>query len=324
MGGVTINDQHAYNRFVVVDGLGDPICVGADLAPGISANPSAISNNESSNITITATNNGNVNITTDFNITLNITGPGGYFRTTSWLVTTDLAPGSSVSRSYLWNHTGLSGTYTFTTNVDANNNIVECNENDIASTTVLVSPAFYLHVWIDGNYTNVFPVWGRPYNITLYINDSDGNPVSNARYMLTETNGLNPFTPTQVWNNSGLERGLVSSSVGRIQGNGTGYVQFTMVPTCNKLFTDFSYLGVDTYVGNYSIIVNGYTAGGSPIAFSYNGTKTPDYPLLIGNWTCADPGWVNNKEIINKNQYVLHVYDWLYEVYSITKKLVVP
>jgi hypothetical protein len=324
IGSVPVNDQHSYNRYVVVDGLGDPICIGADLTPGISANPSAITNGGSSNITITATNNGNVNITTDFNITLNITGPGGYFQTTSWAITTDLAPTNSVTRSYMWNHTGLSGTYTFTTNVDANNNLVECNENDIVSTNVLVSPAYYLHVWIDGNYTNTFPIWGRPYNITLYINDSDGNPVPNARYVITETNGLNPFTPLQVWNNSGLERGLVSSSVGRIQGNATSHVQFAVIPTCNKLYTDFSYLGVDTYVGNYSLTVNGYTSGGTQLSFVYNGTITPDYPLLIGNWTCEDPGWVNNKEITNKDEYVLNIYDWLYEVYSNTKKLVVP
>jgi hypothetical protein len=57
---------------------------------------------------------------------------------------------------------------------------------------------------------------------------------------------------------------------------------------------------------------------------AYNGTLTQNYPLLIGNWTCADPGWVNSKELVNKDSYVLDVYDWLYEVYSITKKLVVP
>jgi len=32
---------------------------------------------------------------------------------------------------------------------------------------------------------------------------------------------------------------------------------------------------------------------------------------------------VNNKEIVNKG-YVLKIYDWIYEVYSITKKLVKP
>lgn len=320
MGGVPISDQYAYNRYVVVDGLGDPICVGADLTPGISANPSSISNGQSSNITITATNNGNVNITTDFNITLNVTGSGNI---ASWIVTENLAPGASTTRNYTWNHTGSSGTYTFTTNVDAENDLVECNENDIASTTVVVSPAYYLHVWIDGNYTNVFPVWGRPYNVTFYINDSDGNYFPNARYVIIERNGLNLFSPTQVWDDAGTPRGLVAESRGTVVGDARGYVNITLVPTCNLLYTVYNSSGVDAVVGNYAIIVNGYN-GGTQLPFLYNGSTTYDHPLLIDNWACEDPGWVNNKEIHNKDSYVLDIYDWIYQVFANTKKLVVP
>ncbi|HNT61143.1 MAG TPA: CARDB domain-containing protein, partial [Candidatus Bilamarchaeaceae archaeon] len=325
--GSPTSDSVIYRRFVVVDGLGDPICIGADLTPGISANPSSISYGQGSNITITITNNGNVGVTTDFNVTLNVSGPGGYFTQTSWIVTENLNPGQSTTRNYSFSATGQSGTYTFTTMADATNIIAECNENNVASTTVTVAPAYYLHVWIDENYTNTFPYWGRPYNITLFINDSNGNYVSNACYMITEYNGLNPFIPTQVWNNSGTLRGVSSLSRGIAYGNGTGHAQFTSIPTCNKLYTDYSYLGVDTYVGDYRIIINAYTSptcSGSPLTIAYNGTLTPNYQMLIGNWTCEDPGWVNDKELVNKDTYVLHIYDWLYEVFSITKKLVVP
>jgi len=321
------SDSVIYRRNAVVDGLGYPICIGADLSPGISANPGSTTYGGNSNITITITNNGNVNVTTDFNVTLNVSGPGGYTARTSWIITQNLAPGASTTRNYTFNATGLSGVYTFTTMADATNLIAECNENNIASTTVTVQPAYYLHVWIDENYTNVFPYWGRPYNITLFINDSNGNYIANACYQVTEYNGLNPFIPTQVWNNSGTLRGVSSFSRGTAYGNGTGHVQFVSIPTCNKLYTDYSYLGVNTYVGNYQIIINAYaspTCAGSPLTVAYNGTLTQNYPLLIGNWTCQDPGWVNNKELVNKNSYVLDVYDWLYEVYSITKKLVVP
>ena len=110
--------------------------------------------------------------------------------------------------------------------------------------------------------------------------------------------------------------------MGEITGNSSGYVDITVVPTCNLLYTIYSAEGVDAYVGDYSMKVNGFAP--SALLFAYNGTLTYDVPLFVDNFTCVDPGWVNNKEIFNKNRYVLWVYDWLYQVYSITKKLVVP
>lgn len=328
------SDSVIYRRNAVVDGLGYPICIGADLTPGISANPGTTTYGGSSNITITITNNGNVAVTTDFNVTLNVSGPGGYTARTSWIITENLAPGASTTRNYTFNATGLSGVYTFTTVADATNLIAECNENNIASTTVTVSPVYYLHVWIDGVYNNTFPYWGRPYNVTLYTNDSSGNYIPNACYEITEYNGLNPFVPTQVWNSAGGPYGVSSFSRGIAQGNGTGFAEFTAIPTCNKIYTDGAYIGVDSYVGYYAMVINVYTSStstpflrctGSPInRIVYQGSLVTDYPLNVTDRTCADPGWVNDKEIINKNSYVLDVYDWLYEVYSITKKLVVP
>lgn len=334
VGGITINDQNAYQRYLVTDGLGTGLCIGADLTPGISANPGTVVYGGSSNITITITNNGNVGVTTDFNVTLNISGPGGYNARTSWIVTENLNPGGSTTRNYTFNATGLSGVYTFTTMADAESDIAECSENNIASTTVTVQPAYYLHVWIDGQYNNTFPYWGRPYNVTLYINDSSGNYIPNACYEITEYNGLNPFIPTQVWDNGASSYGVSSLSRGYAQGNGTGFAQFTAIPTCNRIYTDGAYAGVDSYVGNYAMIINVYTSStstpflrctGSPISrIAYQGSLVTDYPLNVTDMNCTDPGWVNNKEIFNKNKYVLDIYDWLYEVYSITKKLVVP
>jgi len=334
VGGITINDQNVYRRYLVTDGLGTGLCIGANLAPGISANPSSISYGESSNITITITNTGNVGVTTDFNVTLNVSGPGGYTARTSWIVTENLNPGASTTRNYTFNATGADGVYTFTTMADAQYNIAECDENNIATINVPVSPVYYLHVWIDGNYNNTFPYWGRPYNITLYTNDSSGDYIPNACYEITEYNGLNPFVPTQVWDNAGSPLGVSSFSRGFAHGNGTGFAQFTAIPTCNRIYTDGAYIGVDSYVGYYAMIINVYTSStstpflrctGSPInKIVYQGSLVTDYPLNVTNWDCTDPGWVNDKEIINKNSYVLDVYDWLYEVYSITKKLVVP
>ena len=323
--GAPISDQFVYNRYVVVDGLGYPICIGADLAAGISANPSNIIYGDQSNVTITVTNVGNVDVTTNFDLLLNITGPGGYFVQHTWTIPENLPVGASTTRNWSFNATGQSGTYTFVTYADVDDDIAECSHTDnMASTNVVVQPVYYLHVWIDGQYNDTFPQWGRPYNVTFFINDSNGNVIPNARYRVTEANGLNPFIPTQEWNDTGTLHGISTSSVSNMQGNASGYMRLNIVPTCNKLYTTYSYLGVDTYVGNYAVIVNAYTAGGSPLQIAYNGSLTYNRPLWIGNWTCADPTWVNDKDLVNKDTYFLWIYDWIYEVFSITKKLVVP
>jgi hypothetical protein len=317
------SDQVAYNRYLVVNGLAYGMCIGSDLRTSISANPGSMYSGGETEITITLTNDGNVGITTDFMLGLDITGPGGYSNSTvEWTITDNLDPGDSIQRTVNWTHT-QSGTYTFTARGDEDNDLVECDKTDNnASTNVNIIPTYTLHVEIDGNYTNIFPIWGRPYNVTMWITDSDGNYVANPRYVITETNGLNYFSPTQVWNDSGTGRGLKVYNRAEMTGNGTGHVRMTLAPTCNLLYTVYSAENVDAYVGDYGIIVNAYDGG--PITFAYNGSLTTDVPLLIDDYTCSDPGWRNDKELVNKEEYVLWIYDWIYEMYSITKKLVLP
>ena len=318
-----VSDQTVYNRNVVVDGLGYPICIGADVGAGIGANPSAGYAGQTTNITITLTNYGNVRITTPFMLYLNITGPSGYTNNTAWNITDQLAPGASITRSLDWVVNNVSGTYTLTARADATDLLAECNKNNNnASTTVSSTPTYTLHVIIDGNTSNAFPVWGRPYNVTMWITDTSGNNVPSPRISITETNGLNPFTPTQVWTSGANSFGLTSYSTGVMTGNASGYIQLTMVPTCNLLYTIYSYENAQQYIGNYSITVS--ATAPSPLIFLYNNTLMYNVPLQVTDFTCADPGWLNNKTLINQNTYVESVYDWLYQVYSNTKKLVMP
>ncbi len=323
--GSPANDQVVNNSYVVVNGLGYPICIGSDLAASVSANPGSIYYNHTSNITVTLTNNGNVDVTTDFTLMLNITGPGAYINSTTWTITETIpASGGTTQRSMNWTADGQSGAYTATAYGDVDEDIVECSEaNNNASTGITVSPVYVLHVEIDGNDSDIFPIWGRPYNVTMWLTDSDGNFVANPRYVITETNGLNFFAPTQVWNSGGTDYGLKTYNMGEMTGNNTGHIRITLAPTCNLLYTTYAAENVDLYVGNYSIMVNAYS-GGSPLMLLYNNSLTTDYPLSIGDYTCADPGWVNNKELVNKNKYVLWIYDWIYQMYIIAKKLVVP
>jgi hypothetical protein len=317
----TIDDQNVHHRYVVIDGLGDYICIGANLVTTITPNPASIPYGGTSNVTITVTNIGNVNITTDFALQFNVSG--SYTDVVNYPITEDLAAGGgSTTRNYTFNASGLSEVVPLSAYADSTNQIAECSKADnYATSSITISPVWYMHIWIDGNYTNVFPEWGRPYNVTIFINNSNGDIEPNAEYIITEMNGLNLFIPTQVWNETGTPLGVTTSSVARARGNGTGYARLVITPTCNKLYTDYAYLNVDSYVGNYYISLRS-----SPFhQFAYNGTEVSDYPLLVADMNCTGLStWQNDKELVNKNEYVLDVYDWIYEVYSITRKLVVP
>jgi len=315
--GAPTNDQITYNKYVVVDGLGyGPLCIGADLrvtSVGFSADP--VNPGVPSTATITMRNDGNVDVTSTFRLTLNITGPAGYFAQYNWTVPENLVPGGTTTRTLVFNDTATSGNYVFTAHVDSLDDIVECNEaNNVNSNTLNVIKTYEVIVFIDGIENYTFDYAGRPYNVTILLNDSDGNIVTNSRFILTETNGLNPFTPTQIWNSSGNLYGVRSTSRGEISSNASGYAMLAVLPTCNRLYND-PVRGplLTANIGGYSITVDGYEGG------TYRASKT----LTIADDTCADPGWVNNKELVNKD-YVEPVYDWLYTMYSILKKIMVP
>ncbi|MEM4208032.1 MAG: CARDB domain-containing protein, partial [Candidatus Bilamarchaeaceae archaeon] len=308
------SDQVVYRRYVVVNGLGyGPICIGADITPTVSVNPSSIYPNNSTNVTITLTNTGNVNITTNFRLTLNISGPTGFINQTNWTITEDFGPGASIQRSINFSNTSRSGTYTFTAIVDPLDQIVECNENRTATNTLTVIKTYQIHVFIDGIENDTFEYAGRAYNVTMYVNDSDGNIINDATFELKEINGLNPFTPAQVYNDGSYNHSVKSYSIGVVHSNSTGQVILAVIPTCNKFYND-PVKGpiLEKNIGNYSIEVRAYGTG-------FDITKT----LNVTDRSCADPGWINNKQIVNKD-YVEGIYDWLYEVFTILKKLLVP
>lgn len=311
------NDQVIYNRYVVVDGLGyGPLCIGSDLrlvSIGFSSDPVLPGN--PSTATITIRNDGNVDVTTDFRLTLNITGPSGYFYQQNWTITETIAAYGTTTRNIVFNDTNTSGNYVFTATADSLDEIVECDEGDnTGSNTLNVITTYQIIVFIDGVENDTFAYAGRPYNVTVLLNDSNGNIVTNSRFVFTETNGLNPFTPTQVWNDGSNNHGVLSYSIGRMNSNGSGIARLAMVPTCNRLYND-PVLGpiLTAEIGGYQMMIDGYEGG------TWRANKT----LYVTDGTCADPGWVNNKEILNK-QYVEPVYDWLYTMYSILKKIMVP
>jgi hypothetical protein len=321
----TVSDAVTYRRYFVVNGLGyGPLCMGADLAPSISFGTNPISAGGNSTVNVTITNNGNVQVTTNFRLTLNITGPGGFSNQTNWTITETIPAGGSTSRAFTFLNTSRSGTYTFTAESDSLGDIAECDENNVVTDSLTVQAVYLMHVLIDGNETNIFPYAGQPYNVTVYVSDSDGNNVTNPYFLFTETNGLNLFTPTQLWNDSGKLYNLSSTVTGQMRGNGSGVAMLAVVPTCNKLYDDpAKNATLLAAIGNYSMKLNAYNSGHAIISVFYAGSYVTDYPLYVANSSCADPGWLNNKELVNK-EYVMPVYDWVYQVFAILKKLLVP
>jgi hypothetical protein len=313
----TVNDQFAYNRYFVVNGLSTGLCIGANIVPSIGfAPPSPINSGDSSVATVTLSNNGNVPITTDFNLTLNITGPNGYVNATSWLVTDNIPAGGSVSRAVTFTNSSKSGTYVFTAHADRNNDLVECDESNIVTQNLVVSKLYVLHTFIDGVENDTFLQAGRAYNLTAYVTDSDGNVVNDTNFVFTETNGLNPFTPVQLWNQSGALFGVKSTITGTASSNSTslGNISLAMLPTCNTIYNDpVNGPLVNSSVGDYSLTIRGYGAG-------FDITRT----MNVTDKTCNYPGgFVNDREVLNK-YYVEFVYDRLYEAFSVLKQMLVP
>ncbi len=209
-GASPIDDQHAYRRYIVVNGFGKLACIGADLGVSISI-PSVSGRSctqggrcyywsESVPVTVTVSNLGNVNITTPFKIVVNLKDPNGnVFK--SWEFTKDDGLGIKQSAQYsvTWQAYNHSGVYTFEVQVDTDNNVVEWEDvsecspyasSNVASISFELIDVTLVNIWINKNlvaywehtdstfvphgYDNiVLSNAGRPYEVTMHIYSSD-------------------------------------------------------------------------------------------------------------------------------------------------------
>lgn len=336
----TVSDQVKYDRYVVINGLGKYICIGANLKPGIAAtNPSGsppiiyYSQYLTVNYTIsnprdvpTEQKGGNVGVTTDFKIRIKIYRQDNASYVVfdqEYLVTNDIPPDGTVTGSFTWQANVKSGYYIFELTVDSGNNINECDETDNTVSFVFrVKPIIIPKIYINGELTNTFPKPGVPYNVTMIIKNSDNVTIGNATVELVEKNGIASFVPTQIFNVSvnstdKVKNGTFVETHAFFPTDYNGKVELTIIPSGNPLYApEYSYLGVKDVIGNYSIYMKGVTFCGEEFVYIINGTLTREYPLYVQDYYRYSDFDSWPKNLPNLENYAKALMNTVYTIFA--------
>ena len=341
LGASDVNDQNTYTRYIVINGLGNPICIGANLQVSISSiDPDPVYYGQTLTITYSVTNprdtpyeteGGNVGVTSSFSVRISIynaSDPGDVKYTTTQIITDDIPVDGSYTGTVNWVAEAHSGIYTVKVEVDYGDDIAECDETDNTATQNFeLKPVYIPEIYIDGVETTIFEYPGVPYNFSLHLKNSDGENVSNATIRIVEENGLNILGPTQIWNrsisNSSTEKaGLKSYNIAEFKTDYLGNANMTLIPTGNKLYSpQYNYTNISEYVGNYRIYLTGWTQDNESLIFTIAGNIQTTYPLTLQNPYTYNSA--SNKVVTNQNTFVQEVLDFVYEVFSTFWKSIV-
>lgn len=310
-------DTSKSTKYYVINGIGTSFCIGPDpKVSSVSLNPSTQNAGGEVNVTVSIKNDGNVDITQKFNVTVsvdssdvkNLTVSGGLSAYTTTTRSFNLSTGSYSSGS----HT-VKATIAPTT-------IADCDAtNNQSSATLTLNPSYLVRMYINGTENSTFPDAGRPYNITLNITDTDGNAADNITVRIYEINGINIFAPVQKLSTS-PKRGLKAIAYGESATNSSGFTDFTIIPTGNKLYTpSYSYTQIDDYIGNYSLYIELFNASTGEELQQTNGTALIDqFDITLSNLTARTPtsSEKNSFYANHHDSYVQLVSEFVYSVFS--------
>lgn len=328
-----VNDQQTHTKYVVFNGLGNQMCIGANLVPQISATPDPIYYSQTLNMSLTLSNprdtpyeldGGNVEITSPFDVEVTIYeqgNPGNIVYTNSFEASGILLPGGSQTVTLQWPALAHSGIYVVSVDADSNNELTECSESDnIATTTFELLPITIPQFFIDGVETDTFPYPNVPYMMDVHMENSDGDVLSNATLIFTETNGLNLAMPTQIYNRTidaggaTVRDGIITKSQALMLTDYYGNASFTILPTYNSFYNEpYGYMGLDSYVGDYSLSMTGNQSDGSEFKFIEDEVLYSEYAFNVTNVTYVGP---YNSKSIHKESFVAQVLDFAYHTYT--------
>lgn len=298
-----INDQNTHERWVVFNGIGNDMCIGANLNPTITlVDPDPIYYSQTLNISFFVANprdtpterqGGNVEVTSSFTTRVTIFeqgNPSNVVFSQDFLITENLPPNGQVSREVQWPAFEQSGIYTVRVEADINDDIAECNENDnVAQQNFELRPITIPEIFIDGVETAVFPQANIPYNLSLHLRNSDGDTLSNATVRIIERNGLNLMAPTQIYNHTidgstQIQSGLVTQNQVGFITDFFGNASFTFIPTYNQLYlAQYDYLQVEEHIGGHELYLEGEQSDGEEFRFIENEVLLEKYFFDIQN-----------------------------------------
>ncbi len=304
-------------RYSVINGLGVRFCIGPDPSiTSVSLNPSTQNAGGKVNVTVSIRNDGNVDITQTFNVTVSVDGSDVQNLTVSG----GLAAYTSTTRSFnLSTGAYSSGTHTVAARISPTT-IADCDaSNNQSSATLTLNPSYLVRMFINGTENNTFPDAGRPYNISINVSDTDGNPGNGILVRIYEDNGINIFAPIQKISSS-PNRGLKAVAYGESTTDSNGIVNFTIIPTGNKLYTSqYAYTQIDQYVGNYSLYIEVFNATTGEELQQTNGTALIDqFDIVLSNYTARTPNAdeMHTFYADNHDDYVQLMSEFIYNMFS--------
>jgi len=266
---------------------------------------------------------GNVDATTNFNVRVRIyetSNVSNEVYTNTFQISDNLIPDASVSQLIQWPAYEHSGFYTVEVTADYNDDILECNEADnIDSDTFELKAITIPYVYIDGNLTNNFSRANIPYNITVHMENSDGDTLSNATVRFVENNSLSLTAPTQIYNHTvalGVtdKSGIIAQTSISFKTDFYGNNSFTFIPTYNSLYLPrYNYTDLDEYIGNYSLYMEGEESDGESFKFIENEILKDNYPFNILEYDYLQI--YQNKDLPHES-FVSQAMDFVYQTFA--------
>ncbi|MCX8199982.1 MAG: hypothetical protein N3G76_00770 [Candidatus Micrarchaeota archaeon] len=314
-------DTVKYTKHYLINGMNKSFCIGPDPAVmSVNLNPSTQFAGGQVLVTVTIRNDGNVDITQPFSV--NVYFDGNPVQTLT--VAGGLSKYTSTTRSFTLN-TGLnsSGPHIVLARL-APTTIADCDPlNNQSSSTLTIVKTYRVRTFINGVESKTFPDAGRPYNLSIIVTDSDGVP-ANVTVRTYEVNGISLFSPIQRIDNTVTPyRGLKSISYGEAR-TLYGKVNYTIVPTGNKLYTpEYAYLQAQNYVGGYSLYLKIYNTTSGAELQQTNGTALiSQYNFTLLNMSVRIPSIAEEGKAhpIHQDEYVSQITQFAYNVFAALSK----
>jgi len=334
-----VNDQNTHTKYVVINGVGNEICIGANLyATLTSVTPDPVYYSQNITLGYGVTNprdtanqelyGGNVQVDSTFTVNILIQRTDSLPYTTvydqDFTITDDIAVDGTYSNSIempaLWH----SGTYTVTYTVDTDSDIDECDESASSNseTDTFILKAIQLPTFnIDGEDRTTFPNPGRPYNFSLTIKNSDNETTSNADVRFVEENGINLLAPLQIYTQetdgvgTTADRGTITKNIVSFNTDYYGIANLTVVPTGNKFYSsEYTYLNVSDHVGNYSLYIEGEDESSDVFVFVIDGSLSYTYPLTFINDSVYEVA--SDRDFINQDSLFSQAFNYVYSIFA--------
>lgn len=323
-----INDQNTYTRYGVVNSIeASSVDIGTDLEINdLSVTNDPVFYSQEQEITFTVENTGNVPMTSGTTVEIiveNIERDEVDEVAETYLDLDGLEVGESIDYELDFDTKVLSGMHEVQVDADATNDIEELNPvSSEDSIEFELRPITLPEIYIDGEETTTFEEAGRPYNLSMVMQDSDNVTMPNATVKMREKAGVNTFVPAQSWNASPSEgeyerRGTTSVKEAEFKTDKDGIINITIMPTGNRLFAEqYEHLDAEEFLGEYTVEMAGHSYDGNPFIFLENGDFLNEKEFEVKNISSYDSQPPGGIDLPNFDEYLDLALNNVYQIFN--------